>query len=85
MWDTHCKCWSLLGQVALDEKCRIVLDKKTRAVAGLKRGDRLTAIPFKGGVILVAPSKRRFEGSLTGFRYTEERHEASRFIFRRRN
>jgi hypothetical protein len=33
----------------------------------------------------VAPSDRRFAGSLTGFEFAEERHEASRFIFRRRD
>ena len=72
-----------MGQVALDDKYRIVLDKKTRTVAGFKRGDKLVAIPFKGGVILVAPRKGGFVGSLTGFGFEESRHEASRFIFRR--
>jgi len=73
-----------LGEVALDDKCRVVLDKKTREVAGIKKGDRLVAIPFKGGVILVAPGDRKFTASLTGFEFKEERHEASRFIFRRK-
>ncbi len=74
-----------MGKVALDDKYRIVLDKKTREVAGINKGDRLVAIPFKGGVILVAPTGRRFAASLTGFEFKEERHEASRFIFRRKN
>jgi bifunctional DNA-binding transcriptional regulator/antitoxin component of YhaV-PrlF toxin-antitoxin module len=73
-----------LGEVALDDKYRIVLDRKTRAVAGIKKGDRLVAIPFKGGVILVTP-RVRFAGSLKGFEFSEEQHEASHFIFRRKS
>jgi bifunctional DNA-binding transcriptional regulator/antitoxin component of YhaV-PrlF toxin-antitoxin module len=74
-----------LGEVALDDKYRIVLDRRTRAVAGIKKGDRLVAIPFKGGVILVAPRDGRFAGSMKGFEFAEEQHEASRFIFRRKS
>ena len=74
-----------MGEVALDDKCRVVLDKKTREVAGINKGDRLAAIPFKGGVILVALGDRKFTASLTGFEFKEERHEASRFIFRRKS
>jgi bifunctional DNA-binding transcriptional regulator/antitoxin component of YhaV-PrlF toxin-antitoxin module len=73
-----------MGQVSLDDKYRILLDKKTRTAAGIKKGDKLVTIPFKGGVILVAPGSR-FSGSLTGFRFSEEQHEASHFIFRRRD
>ena len=74
-----------MGEVALDDKYRVVLDKKIREVAGINKGDRLVAIPFKGGVILVAPGNRKFAASLTGFEFKEERHEASRFIFRKKN
>lgn len=74
-----------MGRVALDDKYRVVLDRKTREVAGIKKGDRLVAIPFRGGVIIVAPRAGKFAGSLTGFEFTEERHEASRFIFRRKS
>ena len=73
-----------MGQVELDDKYRVVLDKKTRQVAGINKGDRLVAIPFKGGVILVAPGDRKFTAALTGFEFEEERHEASRFLFRRK-
>ncbi len=71
-------------QVTLDDRYRIVLDRKTRQVAGLQRGDRLVVIPFKGAVILVAPRGREYAGSLTGFNFVENRHEASRYIFRRK-
>ena len=74
-----------MGEVALDDKYRVVLDKKIREVAGINKGDRLVAIPFTGGVILIAPRGRKFAASLTGFEFKEERHEASRFIFRRKN
>jgi bifunctional DNA-binding transcriptional regulator/antitoxin component of YhaV-PrlF toxin-antitoxin module len=74
-----------LGEVALDDKYRIVLDRKTRTVAGFRKGDKLVVIPFRGGVILVAPRDRRFAGSLTGFEFAEQKHEASRFLFRRKS
>jgi hypothetical protein len=74
-----------LGEVLLDDKYRVLLDRRTREIAGINKRDRLVAIPFKGGVILVAPGARKFEGSLSGFGFAEERHEASRFIFRRKH
>jgi len=76
---------SLLGKVSLDDKYRVVLDRKIREVAGINKRDKLVTIPFKGGVILVAPSGHKFQGSLTDFGFAEKRHEASRFIFRRKN
>jgi len=75
---------SLLGKVSLDDKYRVVLDRKIREVAGINKRDKLVAIPFKGGVILVAP-RGKFQGSLSGLKFAEERHEASRFIFRRKS
>ena len=71
-----------MGQVALDDKYRIVLDRRIREVAGLKKGDRMVAIPFKDGVILVVPRGRKYSGSLSGFKFIEEEHEASRYLFR---
>ena len=76
--------WEIMAQVALDDKYRIVLDKKTREIAGLRKGDRLVAIPFTGGVILVSPRHGKFAGSLTSFGFSEQRHEASRYLFRRK-
>ena len=84
-WETESINRSLLGTVALDDKCRVLLDKKTREIAGINKRDKLVAIPFKGGVILVAPLGHKFRGSLTDFEFAEERHEASRFIFRRKS
>ena len=73
-----------MGEVSLDDKYRVALNRKTREIAGINKGDKLVAIPFKGGVILVAP-RGKFQGSLSGFEFAEERHEASRFIFRRKS
>lgn len=75
---------SPLGEDALD-KYRVLLDRKTMRIAGINRRDKLVVIPFKGGVILVVPRGRKFQGSLAGFGFGEERHEASRFIFRRKS
>ena len=74
-----------MGQLELDDKYRVVLGKKIRKVAGINKGDRLVAIPFRGGVILVAPGDHKFAAALTGFEFQEERHEASRFLFRRKS
>ena len=85
LWDRRPLADDALGEVALDDKYRIVLDKKIREIAGISKRDRLVAIPFKGGVILIAPRGQKFAGSLTGFDFEEERHEASRFLFRRKS
>ncbi len=74
-----------MGDVALDDKYRVLLDMKTRKIAGINKRTKLVAIPFKGGIILVASMRRKFQGSLIGFRFAEEQHEASRFIFRRKS
>lgn len=74
-----------MREVVLDDKYRVVLDKRTREIAAVKKGDRLAVIPFKGGVILVSARGRKFTGSLAGFGFNEERHEAAHFIFRRKS
>ncbi len=74
-----------MGEVALDDKYRIILDRRIREIAGLKKGTRMVAIPFKGGVILVAPRGHNFSGSLSGFKFKEGTHEASRYLFRRKS
>lgn len=71
-----------MGAIVIDEKNRVLLDLKVRKTAGLKRGDKLVAIPFRGGVILVN-AREKFTGSLKGFSYDEERHEASKFLFKK--
>ncbi len=67
--------------LSLDKKNRVVLDKKVREISGMKKGAKLVAIPFKGGVMLVDVTGKSFVGSLTGFAFDEEEHEASTFLF----
>lgn len=66
----------------IDEKNRVLLDKKVRKTTGFKKGDKLVAIPFKGGVMLVNVKNKDFAGSLDNFNYKEEKHEASKFLFK---
>jgi bifunctional DNA-binding transcriptional regulator/antitoxin component of YhaV-PrlF toxin-antitoxin module len=68
------------GSVIVDSKYRVVLEKNVRAVSGIGKGERLTAIPFQGGVILTSARGKRFAGSLDGFKFREESHEADRFL-----
>ncbi len=69
--------------VVVDEKYRILLGKQLRQTAGVRKGDRLIAIPYKDGVTLLSLKGKRFTASLKGFGYTEEQHEASRYLFRK--
>jgi len=71
-----------LSVVVVDGKYRVLLNKEVRRRAGIERGEELLAIPFRGGVVLLSLKGRRFEGSLDGFGFDEERHEASKYLFR---
>jgi len=66
--------------VVVDSKYRVVLERKVRAAAGISKGERLIAIPFQGGVILASAAGKKFAGSLRGFGFREEDHEATRFL-----
>ena len=70
-----------MSVLSLDEKSRVVLDKNVREVSGMKKGAKLVAIPFKGGVMLVDVTGKRFMGNMPGFAYHEGEHEASKFLF----
>ena len=47
----------------------------------MKKGAKLVAIPFRGGVMLLDVTGKSFVGNMTGFGFHEEEHEASRFLF----
>lgn len=66
--------------VKMDDKYRVLLSKDVREKAEIGKEDELVAIPFNKGVILLSPGKS-YVGSLTGFGFREEEHEASRFLF----
>jgi hypothetical protein len=68
------------GTVVVDSKYRVVLERKVRAVAGIGKGEKLIAIPFHGGVILTSAAGKRFAGSLRGFGFREDDHEAGRYL-----
>ena len=70
-----------MSVLSLDKKSRVVLDKKVREVSGMKKGSKVVAIAFKGGVTLVDVSGKIFVGNMSGFGYKEEEHEASKFLF----
>jgi len=70
-----------MSLLKVDKKFRVLLDKDVREVAGLEKGDELLAIPFKGGIILASLKGKSFIGSLRGFSYNEDVHEASKYLF----
>ena len=72
-----------MSVLCLDEKSGVLLDKKLREVSGMKKAAKLVAVQFKSGVMLVGVSEKSFVGSMPGFAYREEEHEASKFLFRK--
>ncbi|MFQ6074546.1 MAG: AbrB/MazE/SpoVT family DNA-binding domain-containing protein [Candidatus Bathyarchaeia archaeon] len=73
-----------MSVTTLDVKGRVLLNKRVRDISGIKKKDRLVAMPFKGGVILISLGSKTFKDSLRGFNYKEEEHEASKYLFGRR-
>jgi bifunctional DNA-binding transcriptional regulator/antitoxin component of YhaV-PrlF toxin-antitoxin module len=68
-------------ETQVDSRYRVVLGKRIRRESGIKKGERLVAVPFRGGVVLQAV-RGRFTGSLAGFNFVEEEHEADAFVKR---
>jgi len=71
-----------LSTIVIDDKNRVLLTMEVRKIAGVKKGDKLVAISFRGGVMLVNAKGKKFAESLTGFSYKEEEHEAEKFLFK---
>ena len=71
-----------LSIVVVDEKYRVLLSKELRRRAGIGKGEELLAIPFRGGMILLSLKGKHFNGSLNGFSFNEEKHEASKYLFK---
>ncbi|KXA96466.1 hypothetical protein AKJ37_05170 [candidate division MSBL1 archaeon SCGC-AAA259I09] len=69
-----------MGTVKMDDKYRVLLSKDVRERAEIGKEDELVAIPFNKGVVLLSPDES-YVGSLTGFGFSEGKHEASRFLF----
>jgi bifunctional DNA-binding transcriptional regulator/antitoxin component of YhaV-PrlF toxin-antitoxin module len=67
----------------VDDRYRVVLDKEVREFLKVRPGDKVLAIPSSDGVLMVSLKGKRFNGSLPGFRFREQDHEASRFLFKK--
>jgi len=61
-------CGISLSILVIDEKYRVLLDKKLRKKMGLKKGDALLAIPYRGGILLTSVKGKGFVGSLNNFK-----------------
>lgn len=72
-----------LGVVKVDDRYRVLLDREVRELLKVEPGDKLLVIPFSEGVLITSLKGKRFKTSLPGFRYREEAHEASRFLFKK--
>ncbi len=72
----------ILSIVVVDGKYRVLLGKKLRQETGIEKGEKLLAIPFYGGMILLSLKGKHFKGSLNGFNFKEEKHEASKYLFK---
>jgi len=69
-----------MSLVVVDSKYRVTLGREVRSKAGIDKGDKLIAIPFKGGIVLVSIKGKSFKGCLDGFGFREEKHEATRYL-----
>jgi len=68
------------ASIRMDSKQRIVLGKRLRKASGIETDDRLVAIPFHGGIIIASTKGKKFADSLTGFRFDEKDHEATKYL-----
>ncbi len=67
-----------------DDRYRAVLDRKVRKFLKVRPRSKVLTIPSSEGVLMILLQGKNFNTSLPGFRYGEQAHEASRFLFKRR-
>ena len=72
-----------LAILRIDDRYRVLLDKEVRELLKVEPGDKVLAIPYSGGVLITSLRGKKFKTSLAGFRYKEESHEASRYLFKK--
>ncbi len=77
------KTWERLAVLKVDDRYRVLLDKEVRELLRVAPGDEVLAIPYSEGVLITSLKGKRFKTSLTGFRFREESHEASKYIFKK--
>lgn len=70
----------MLAVLRVDDRYRVVLDREVREFLKVEPGDKVLAIPSSEGVLMVPLKGKSFNSSLSGFRYKEKAHEASRFM-----
>ncbi len=64
----------------MDSKRRIVLGKRIRRASGIGPDDDLVAFAFHGGILITSTKGKHFAGSLTGFHFEEEKHDATKYL-----
>jgi hypothetical protein len=67
-----------------DDRYRAVLGRKVREFLKVRPRSKVLIIPSSEGVLMILLQGKNFNTSLPGFRYREQAHEASRFLFKRR-
>ena len=72
-----------MAVLRVDDRYRVLLDKEVRELLKVAPGDKVLAIPYSEGVLITTLKGRKFKTSLTGFRYREASHEASRYLFKK--
>lgn len=77
MWETR-----NMAVLKVDDRYRIVLDREVREKLKIEPGDKVLALASTEGVLITNLKGRKFESLHPGFNYTEEKHEASRYLFR---
>lgn len=77
------KTWERLAVLKVDDRYRVLLDKEVRELLRVAPGDKVLAIPYSEGVLITSLKGKRFKTSLSGFRFREESHEASKYIFKK--
>ncbi len=73
-WET------LLAVLKVDDRYRVLLDKEVRELLKVSPGDKVLAIAYSEGVLITSLKGKQFKTSLSGFRYKEESHEASKYL-----
>lgn len=72
-----------LAVLKVDDRYRVLLGKEVRGFLKVAPGDKVLAIPSSEGVLITSLKGKRFRTSLSGFRFKEESHEASRYLFKK--
>jgi hypothetical protein len=67
----------------MHDRYRAVLDRKVREFLKVRPRSKVLTIPFSEGVLMIMLQGKNFNSSLPGFRYREQAHEGSRFLFKK--